>query len=397
MSSESIQVPREIIDQLVLRYNAMLNSMRALDVQAEAQITRWQWASGEYYSLRPLYHERYAAPHGQLLSGEPTKAGDVWLFGFDANDRLLAIYHYRVHDEPDDADFLLYDDQGVEVVRYVNTHFGTADSFIMKGVARVQGSLSQPAWYAALEGTFGDVSVWYEQYQYEGDRLVEARLQRRAGIEADAPTHPQTHRISYGANGKPSVTIDDPYRRSMEAAWGIRTETTAAAPSVVQSLGQAAIDAVQTDQSYLRGVGSFCWLCMDYDAVSDPGMMITFGSQAHRAEFMASTYERSFLSLVAYRSADTNLQMLIIDSLPAEVDAFIDARREDKDWGAVRDLFTRAAKALNDFDWGALLNVTDDFMVFADDREAMADLTDAILECVPEEKIELWRANGWFS
>jgi hypothetical protein len=398
------EAPREVVERLAKRYKAMKGAMRALDEQAMALVTRWQWTTGDYYTLRPLYHERFGVPRGRLLPDDPNKAGDVWLFGFDAQERMLTRCLYRRFAAPDDADYMLYDDEGIEVVRYANSHFGTKDDYMMRSLGRLRGDPRQPEWYCEVEGMFGSLRVEYEHYRYEGERLVEVQLQRRASLDADAPAHPQTHYISYSANGKPSVEIDDPYRRSVElgyeAVYGIKSGANSTIPpaQIVDALKGAAIDAVRAQQSHLQGVGTFCWLSLDYDAVADPGMVISLGTAAQRADFAADTYDRSFIVLLGhYVGAGAQMQMLTVDPLPVQVDAFIEERREDQDWKAVRALFRAAAQALNAYDWRILLDVTEDFIVFASDREAMDDTEEDILECAPESKIALWRADGWFS
>ena len=425
MSDEPIQIARDLIDPLVERYNALLASMRTLDAQAEAQITRWQWASGEYYALRPLYHERYHVHHGQLLPDEPTKAGDTWLFGFDATDRLLAEYCYRVHEEPDDAEFMLYDAEGVEVIRYANTHFGTADSFLLITLGRLRGDLRQPEWYCEIQGgspgigigqtdgslsamkgvlenlipqndwrvMFGGASVLYEKYRYEDNRLVEVQVQQRKGLDEDAAVQPQTHHISYAENGKANVQIDDPYIQSFETP-PLKTNMDLA--KLAEELGQTVIEAVRTGLDDL--LGAYCWLEFTYDAVIDDGMMIYLGRELDRASFMESTYDRWFGSMQFHvRVEGRRYTEAISAEWAGGVSRYIEACRNYQDWKAVRTLFASAAKVLNAYDWRTFLGVTDDFIVFAYDHESTDDPELYILECVPESKIDLWRANGWFS
>ena len=158
-------------------------------------------------------------------------------------DRLLAKYCYRVHEEPDDAEFMLYDADGVEVIRYANTHFGTADSFLLIVLGRLHGDLRQPEWYCQIQGgspgisigqtdgslsamkgaleklipqndwrvMFGGALLFYEQYRYEENRLVEVWVQLRNGLADDAPVSPEHHVIHYGDDGTPTAEIDRMY------------------------------------------------------------------------------------------------------------------------------------------------------------------------------------------
>ena len=134
-------------------------------------------------------------------------------------------------------------------------------------------------------------------------------------------------------------------------------------------------------------------LVLNYDAVSDDGVLLIFGEQAQRDAWEKSTDKWDYSSLF-YDAVNWKHEYTSLSTLPEEYQLFLDAHRFHDDFDAIRDLLNAVAGDLNDFNWEGLLNVSEDFVIFAHDYAALANVDDEIRACVPEYKMRILRSKG---
>lgn len=407
MGDPSFQIPRDVLVLLARRYKELANAYARFDSEAEKQAAGWVWASGVYYDIRPLYHERYELRRGRLLEGEPTMAGDVWCFGLADDGRMVAKLTFRHHyQDPSEAEYYHFDESGVDIVRYANTHFPVTESYIMGGVARLSGSMQQPEWYAELGGAHGlggMVTACYEQYFYDGGRLAQVKIRSQAGFEPEAPAHDQIHHISYEDTGRPLVRYEDKlFPGTFRYLRNLNPHSTQSASSpagqaqveaAVTNLKRAVVEAVAREITQLRAVQPLYCMEISYDAAVDDGFLISFGVEVQRRAFMEKTYDRWFGSLP--RSGQPQVSMHV-PTFPPAAAAYIEKSRDEERWDDIRALFRRVAQELNGKDWTDIFEPTEMFIVFAYDHESHDDIEPYILECIPPDKRALWEADGWF-
>jgi hypothetical protein len=410
MGDSSFQIPRDVLTHLKQRYEGLANDYAQFDAEAEEKATRWEWASGVYHDLRPLYHKRYEIRRGQLLEGEPTKAGDVWCFGLTNDGRLVAKLTFRHHyQDPSEAEYYHYDASGVDIVRYMNTHFPITESYIMGGVARLSGGLLQPEWYAELHGMFSMANILFEQYFYDGERLKQVKIRSQSGVEPDNPAHDQVHQITYEADDLPTVRYEDKlfpeqfrYLRNLNPHTvhsALSQDAQALFEMAVASLKQRIVDVVTQEHTQLHAVQPLYCLEISYDSAVDDGFLISFGVESQRKRFMEKTYERWFGSLHLDVLVPTNTSKyanLSALKFPLVAAAWIEKCRDAHQWDDIRAMFSQVARELNTHNWTEIFEPTELFIVFAYDHESHDDVEPYVLECIPPEKRALWEADGWF-
>lgn len=159
------------------------------------------------------------------------------------------------------------------------------------------------------------------------------------------------------------------------------------------SLRKAVIDqVVQFDPAQRQQMRVYN-LALSYDAVADDGVLLILGQETQRQEWERETDERSYRSLI-YHTLGRRSVHIELWNLPDEYARFLRDMRRAQRWGDVRKLLVQVAWDLNDHDWSGTLLTTDDFVVYANDYEAMEDVHDELRACVPEAKLAILRAKG---
>ncbi|HEX2907393.1 MAG TPA: hypothetical protein VHO69_11065, partial [Phototrophicaceae bacterium] len=139
-------------------------------------------------------------------------------------------------------------------------------------------------------------------------------------------------------------------------------------------------------------------LTLSYDAVCDDGVSLVLGWEQWRDEWHQRVEEPSypelFLEQMSNVGPDDAFRSLP-EPLPAAYERFIREMRGVHNWEAIRDMMVQVAQDLNQADWHGILETTDDFIVIANDYEAMNDPLDDIRASVPAEKLRILQAKGW--
>lgn len=245
-------------------------------------------------------------------------------------------------------------------------------------MARMLGTQDDPR-FAQFEQMFRSMgsqqsdSTTDEIFEYEGETLQRIVSQARSNIDgSESPVY--THMI-YEAPipGQTDATLYD---------------------AAFASLYDAVINSIRQFDPTKRAQTHYYNLILSYDAVADDGLLLTLGLQAQREAWERETDETSYRSL-QYHSLMTNHNSINIwELLTPEYERFIRVNRREQTFETIRQLLNEVARKLNDFDWTGILNTTDDFIVFANDYEALEDPHDEIRACVPERKIRLLQERG---
>jgi hypothetical protein len=82
------------IEALKAAVKALKGKYRFHKTEAEKQVSRWQWATGPYFSLEPFFHERHRSSRGRLMDKQPKSFKDIEAFGFDGQNRLVLIRQF---------------------------------------------------------------------------------------------------------------------------------------------------------------------------------------------------------------------------------------------------------------------------------------------------------------
>ena len=222
--------PKAILAQVLERWKKAFGQYRAFRATVEPVVMRWEWTTGERYSLLPFHFNRYPG-RASALKKPPTSAGNYWQYGFDEQDRprLRRSFGYldlqdierlrRDRFHPSEKDkvqetFFLYSDPLVEIIEYsisprIPLHVEQVffedgrvvryASFRLNGYTPLysQKGRNPAALYTWLgpNGRFKQV----EQYLYDGNRLSSILLYiEQPGV----PAFEAEDRFSYDEQGR---------------------------------------------------------------------------------------------------------------------------------------------------------------------------------------------------
>jgi hypothetical protein len=362
------------------------------------EVVKWEWSTGSRHSLLPLHFERYRG-RGRLLKQAPSPKAQHTETGLGSDGRLLV---ERVYDYRDNAheSFVVHGDQVTEVVEFApRPHIPLDSAQIVAEDGRVVRYESfrlngySPK-YAAIGRSPDRLVQWLgpngrfllvEEYRYDGPLL------REIVVYAETPgigPHRFVDRVSYDSSGALA---------GIDRTWLDGTVQTVFRPrrpgQTIAALRQAAV--AELVEALPRIIGA-----------------AGFGERVYCIELSYRDVERYFPPLITLgferdrgRARDPSLvfRPLLTGGRVIELpdpDALASCRQFDQEvltsqrWQLGGRMLREAAAALTRRDWTGVLDVTDDFVVFALDPEA-TELEDALAASVPRERITEWKARGW--
>ncbi|MEO7714565.1 MAG: DUF4303 domain-containing protein [Capsulimonas sp.] len=137
--------------------------------QTEAQVIRWEWTAGERYRLEPLHFELSHTEPGQVLAEAPADVDGHFQYGFDAQDRVIAVRRYIALTSGVQAyeTFYQYGDHQIDIHHY--HHSSRKPMTFVKRLVLQNGQVTAEYHYQMAGLTF-------HYYEYEMGRLVRLRM-----------------------------------------------------------------------------------------------------------------------------------------------------------------------------------------------------------------------------
>lgn len=435
-----------LFKELAQRFNALKTGGYArLDAEADANIKRWRYATSPAFDLRVNSLRRFNQEPGVLVDEEPTDAYMFYAYGYDSADRVIYSADFQTEEVPRLCSFYSYTPEYIEVAGFAVQML--TENFYLQWVGRLVSKPNErPILYASYGDGQGGEARSVEVYHYDDKgrvaRVVSTTItkppslmgemgkgfekmmdQQRLmaqmfGTEDQLPEFEKIMRTALSQSR--NYQIEETYEYDGDELKRIVTRTSevyadgTVAPSrdytiyeaprpgetdeqlfgaARTSLHDAIIDHVIRFDPILRQNMSMYNLQLSYDAVADDALMIFFGTQKQREKWEATTDERTYQNLVFSASVWDEAYTTLSD-LPEDYARFLRKFRHEERWDDIRRLLVQVARDLNRYDWSKLLMTTDDFIVLADDYEAMEDIETVVKDCAPEEKIQILRAKG---
>lgn len=434
-----------LLNQLKARFDSLKGAYQRLDDIANRDIVRWRHALESAFEIRVDYFRRTNNRPAALIDDEPD-ANSFYAYGYDAQGRVIYAAIFGLGDLPMTSIFYTYRPDGIEIATY---HSDTLfQKYTLIKVARlVQPSGQNPTHYAEYAVAGHQEAHLTELYHYdEAGRLAKIEVSQGDGpIKSDSADallqqlmeQQRTLAQMFGREdlsqqmegalqnllSESSLTLHEEFYEYQGEALqrivhytrestfpifeknkgitlyqapraGETPEALFAAGRV--SLRQAILDALaKFDQ---RATMKICWLVLEYDVAEDDGLMLTFGADEVRQAWEQATPKSSpnwnFEKLYWHVLNKGPATRLKLSDIPNDYDRCLRAYQQAERYEEVDRLMRQVAQDLNAHNWQGLLNVTDDFIVFAHDYEAMGDIRDDLRACVPDAKLHVWREKG---
>lgn len=416
----------EILQPLVQRWKQAFGQYPALHADAEGAVSRWEWTTGERYSLLPHYFQRFPV-RGRVLKEAPAGVGLFIRYGFDAQGRLRLHQTYQFrglerfgflhqlliqqtgYEDLFSETFYAYSADGVEMVTFsASPHIplqvqrisctggqvGLYSSFRLNGYTPLYAEKGKDpdglyAWLG-YNGRFKTV----EQYGYTESRLTEIL----AYYEAPG-SQPNSARenFTYGEDGRlfrierlwegGQKQVLYQKRRKDQTFQDIRQVA-------VQRLVGAIIERLRTAEIRER---LYCVELNYQSALAHFPPVVVPVPESYRQELIrtASGKVHPDIFLPVIMEKERYLEISDPQTLEA-CQALEQEIQAGQKWNTATRILRELAATLTRYDWSGILDVTPDFVVFALDPELEGDnLTAVLSSSVSKDQIREWKNKGW--
>lgn len=355
---------------------------QALKQKAESSVVRWTWATDSVYSLKPGFDARiHGFSEGRKLEREPAKRAYHFQYGFDAAGRLVVARLHGQWDGHFTEDFFIHHDDGVEEWSY-----GPHPRFKNpRGVGRFTSLDGRVVGYENLNADGRSVA---EAYEYDGDRLTTLV---RIGVN---PAFQNTFRHEYDPDGAlstitmqtetgaQSIVYRRPTRTPAVLIKAVRARQLALIPKRVAALSPAA--------------PAFC-LALVYEPSSSHSMLppkLAVGLETERERWRASGGSKESLwDAQGFATFDDRRLEFDDAALLADTRELATHLRSPEGFEKAHMLLVNVARDLNKLDFGALIKVTPDFVVYPVDLHT-EHLARDMAAAVPPRRLKRLKARG---
>jgi len=352
-----------------------------LKTRIDGQIVRWRYAKRRAFTLRYGYLQRANIEPGKLIDMEPTPKMPYYAYGYDTQGRIVSESHFRMDELPVQCAFFEYHAGYTDLAGFKKDAMGEHYRIIRVG-RLVHPDPVKPAYYAEYgEMPNGTMLHTFERYEFDERRhLLHVTERDRQGET--------TRREAYEyLRGRLAHVVDNTERSHPLAQYeSARAEEryNSLREAARASLRQAIIDIVQGVQS----TEDDPIFCMVISTEPDTIEMLLLA----QSEREAWGDERLY---TAHEFFDNPVEWFEINPLPEAVAQFLRQVESDGRWEDYFTLMTQAARELNDHDWSAIFEPTDDFIVFALESLDPARFEESLIASIPKEKCELLRKRGY--
>lgn len=415
------------LQQIHERWKMAFHQYKELKTAAEAAVVRWEWTSGQRYSLLPYFFNRYPG-RARALKGPPDSRGYYTHYGFDAQDRVQVerFYNYLEMGGIDDFRQLHLDQNASEKNVWNQTFYtyqdGLAESIEFSISPRTPLKIHQVYYqanrvsryvsfelngYTPLYGHKGKnpqaLYDWLgyngrrktvEDYHYDGDRVSSI-----TGYYEFPGLQPYSceERFSYDEAGK-LERIECFYDTGSKRMVYQKRKPGQTFGSIREAASQKMVAAVVELLRRANIQEKVYCVELSYQAVTEhfPPAVIP-GPESYRQRLVSSGNPDDRFGIFApvMQGEDWFLQITDPDTLAAcqQLEQEI---QSSQNWAQATQILREVAAALTNYDWTGILDVTPDFVVFAIDHEMEADQLQVVLKkSASKELIRAWKKKGW--
>ncbi len=345
-------------------------------------MVRWIWASGAIRPLGPGFDARIQGwPEGRELASPPARRAGNFEYGIDAEGRTMVRRLYTNTDAHFAEDFYVYQEPIVEVWSYgPHPQYKTPT-----GVAAYSREGGRTVDYVELSR---DGRARSEVYEYDGDRLITLR---RVGKK---PSFESIYHHEYDPDGTLA-------RVTMETGSGTRgvvytrpARTVAALSKFVRA---SLTDLVPKRVAALSDVGPAFCLALVYDPGSYLSMLppkLAVGLETERARWRASGGPKEALwDAQGFQTFDDDRLEFDDAALLAATAELSEQLRARDDLEKAHQLLVALARDLNKVNFGVLIEVTNDFVVYPVDLQ-LEHLAGDLRAALSTAKLKALQARG---
>lgn len=401
----------EGLQQVLERWKKAFSQYGELKSAAEPAIVRWEWTSGERYSLLPFYFKRVPG-RARALKGPPTSLGYYIRYGFDEHSRprLHRLYTYLDFERDDVPEtFYTYGDSLAEIIEfsvppriplkvqqvfYEDGRVIRHASFRLNGYTPLYSQKGQnpDALYEWLgpNGRFKQA----EKYVYDGNRLTAILLYSE--VPGTAPLKAE-ERFTYDEAGKLlriESLSESGYRHLVYRKRGKGQTFNSIREAATQRMIEAIAERLRTENI----VEKLCYIELSYQAVSHhfpPSIVLGLESDRQRLLESGNPDARYYVFAPVLTGQSRWLEITDPDTLEicSQLEQEIQVGNK---WDTATRILRDIAAALTRHDWRGILDITPDFVVFAIDWEMEGDHLAAVLAAsASKEQIREWKEKGW--
>ncbi|MGW8251289.1 MAG: hypothetical protein ACWGO1_11655, partial [Anaerolineales bacterium] len=331
-----------------------------------------------------------------------------YMDAYDSN--FLQQDHLRNYERDDLGEtFYTYDDDLMEIIEYsvppriplkvqqIHSENGRVTrhaSFRLNGYTPLysqKGSHPQELYeWLGYNGRFKLV----EEYIYDGERLT--HIQRYSETPGMAP-YKDEEVFSYDEAGKLARierTDENGQRRLLfrkrEKGQTFKSLREAASRKMIEAI----VQRLRTESIRQK----LCYLELFYqsgDSHFPPAIFL--GLEKDRQKLLASANTDARYHVFALGLVGEPRHLEITDPETLEICSQLEQEiAAGQKWDTARDVLREVAAALTRFDWGGILDITPDFVVFAIDWEMEGDhLAEVLGASISKEQLQEWKNKGW--
>jgi hypothetical protein len=324
-----------------------------LKEKAESNVVRWIWATDSVCSLKPGFDAKINGfSEGKKLAAEPARRAYHFQYGFDVAGRLVVARLYGDIDGHFTEDFFVHSDDSVEQWSY-GPHPQYKDP---RGVSRYGHDGGRVVEYVNLNT---DGRTMAEVYEYDGERL--ATLVRIGGN----PAFENTFHHEYAADGTLSTI-------TMETETGARSivyKRPRRTPSALIKADRARlVEQIPKCVAALTPIEPAFCLALVYEPSSSLSMLppkLAVGLETERERWRKrSGSKESLWDAQGFATFDDDRLEFDDPALRADTRELSEHLRSPEGFEKAHKLPVSVARDLNKLNFGTLIKVTPDFIVY---------------------------------
>ena len=196
----------ELLDEAIALYDDGISKARYESLKEEIypKVVTWTNTSCNYFSFNPYWHEVHQSSRGRVLK-HVSDSINYDQNGFDADGNLILTRQYSSFLKKFDDTFYLHTPDAI----YLHSYDFTQHHRYTKGYAKTNGLVTRMSAYMKNAYAKDSSFFWLEEYEYDGDRLLECRFRQFPITNVEAPNQERVYTFRHDDEGLSTIQIAD--------------------------------------------------------------------------------------------------------------------------------------------------------------------------------------------